>query len=192
MVASAAAASCLVSPTPTDIQPAQVTPPYLSALSPDAFKIWIISRISGAASGPATFEPKYISFNVVSEDLGSNLYAVLVLDKSSTSPGVLLTDTPVIIPPGHVDDPKPRRPEPISFTIPAGTPAGCHSLTLIVTHQFVTFRPIPAQDWDAAYAVWWLDVDDDTAAPKANLSRCAAEYPHASDAGTDGSPSGAP
>jgi hypothetical protein len=190
MVSLVAAASCLVSSAPTDIEPAKVTPPYLSRLSPDPLKILIIPRISADRSGTGTFAPGAISFDVVSEDLGSNLYAVLVLDKSSTSPGFLLTDPPVVIAPGHIDDPKPRHPEPISFTIPAGYDPGCHSLTLVVTHEFVTFRPIPAREGDAAYAVWWLDVDDDETAPTATLAPCSVAYPRQSDGGTDG-PAGA-
>jgi hypothetical protein len=194
MIAIAPVASCLLAPTPSDIQAARVTPPYLSAFYPDPLKIWIVPRISAAPNGPPTFAPREISFDVVSEDLASsNLNAAIVLDyqgPASASPGQVVGSS-FVIPPGHLDDPEPRH-VTITFVIPASTEAGCHSLTLVVTHQFKGFLPVPAHDGDAAYAVWWLDVDDDITAPKASLSRCAAEFPHASDGGTAGGSGGVP
>jgi hypothetical protein len=71
------------------------------------------------------------------------------------------------------------------YTIRAGT-EGCHSLTLVVTHSFKGFDPTPADAAkDAAYAVWWVDVDDDPTAPT-TLSRCSAAFPR--DGGLSGGP----
>jgi hypothetical protein len=172
MVATATAASCLVSSTPTDLEPARRTPPILSGFNPDAFKILPIPRINPAA---ATFAEGKILFDVVSEDLGSNLYAAVVLDYKPLGPNLAgLISTQSTIPPGHIDDP-PRHRE-IRFTVLPGTTPGCHSLTLVVTHAFKAFDPTPADAADAAIAVWWVDVDDDITAPKATLSPCSAPF----------------
>jgi len=185
MLSLAAVASCLVSPTPSDLQPARVTPPYLSGFDPDPSKVWVIDR-ANPGGAVATFRASTGSVNVVSEDLGNNLQALLLLDYQGESTSLaaivqIIND----IPAGHIDDPPPLRSIKIDFTLPPGTPAGCHSLTLIVTHGFKLASLVPARDWDVAFAVWWLDVDDDPAAPRADLVRCLAQAPRPSDGGTD-------
>jgi hypothetical protein len=177
MVTIVPVASCSSSPSERE------TPPYLSAVSPDLLHIWSIPRISAATGGPPTFPTESIAFDVVSEDVGNNLQAAVVLDYQgpASAKGVVVGQN-TSIPPGHLDDPEPRRVE-MSFTVPAGTAPGCHSLTLIVTHQFVPLQPIPAEAGDVAYAVWWLDVDDDITAPTATLAGCLAPFANGSDGG---------
>jgi hypothetical protein len=185
MIASLCMTSCLAASAPDDIQPATMTRPYLLGLYPDPYKIWIIPRTNVGSLGPPTFDTKYLSFGVVSEDLNSgNLQAVIVLDyqgSAAGSQGDLLTHIETI-PPGHIDDPEPRYVDRMPFTIPTTAVPGCHSLTLIVTHAFEAFSWTPARKWDVAYAVWWLDVDDDVTTPSASLARCSAVFPR--DAGT--------
>jgi hypothetical protein len=177
MVTVVPVASC--SSTPSE----RATPPYLSAVVPDPFHIWSISRISAATAGPPAFPTESIAFDVVSEDLGNNLQAAVALDYQglASTKGVVVGQN-TSIPPGHLDDPEPRHVE-MSFTVPAGTSPGCHSLTLIVTHEFQPFTLVPVLARDAAYAVWWLDVDDDITAPTATLARCLAAFANGSDGG---------
>ena len=94
----------------------------------------------------------------------------------------MLVGESISIPPGHLDDPAPRHAKMV-FTVPAGTAAGCHSLALIVTHQFLPLQPIPAKAGDVAYAVWSLDVDDDMAAPSRTMAPCLPPSATGSDGG---------
>jgi hypothetical protein len=189
MVALVAAASCLVSSTPTDLQPAKMTAPYLSALRPDPLKILIIPRASAATGLPPTYRQTRIAFDVVSEDLGNDLQALVVLDyQPGSSSQQFLTNGVVVIPAGHLDDPKPRHVD-IDFTLQPATEAGCHSFTLIVTHLFQPYPLAPARQGDAAFAVWWVDADDDITSPKATLARCSAEFPRP-DGGVGGAAGG--
>ena len=138
------------------------------------------------------FSPQTVSAYVVSEDLGDELEAVLVQDyqgSGNIEPApVLLKD--IFIEPGHADRARPIGVGgSITFSFLSTIRPGCHSVTLIVTHQFDgrSFSPKPAvcpqppecqvdggnsprpascsQPFDCpadvAMATWWYEIDGD-------------------------------
>jgi hypothetical protein len=169
------------------------TPPFLTSLNPSTLQVQTIYRIKGAPIPSFPPSPP-IKFKVVSEDLQSGpLVGELLLDFQGTSvpyriPYLANIDN---IPPGHLlDDGPPRQdPGPIEFTFPGDTTPGCHSVTLIVTHEFAFNRDSKiafTQPDDFATATWWWDVDDDPLAPQMNLQSCVTDIAAMGDAGTDG------
>jgi hypothetical protein len=135
------------------------------------------------------FQTPSINFDVFSEDLNTNgLTAALALDY----PGPLAAreDPPVVmdgqtILPGHFDptsaacvDPCPSptlRGVEMVLRLPPGITPGCHSATVIVTHEFFPpFTVTPKRSNDLATLTWWLDVQDPNNPSPTNLAACLA------------------
>jgi hypothetical protein len=151
---------CAVTASP-EFQAPQLTKPYLTAMNPVT---WAILPIQGVGSPPSYQLPE-LGFEIVSEDLNTpGLWGALVLDYS---PGkqqqnvVFFTKGPSYEP-GHLD---PSGPGKRSETVPStllmnGTLAGCHSATLLVTHQFNGPSVQSAVPGDLGTLTWWLDLED--------------------------------
>ena len=137
-------ASCLVTSSPEFTRPKR-TPPFLTSLAPDIYKFQKVT-----SAGPLVgFNSQTVSAYVVSEDLGDDLEAVLVQDYQGSGNiepvPVLLKD--IVIEPGHADRARPIGVGgSITFSFLSTIRPGCHSVTLIVTHQFDgrSFSPKPA------------------------------------------------
>jgi hypothetical protein len=137
------------------------TRPFLAAQKPVT---WAVNVVLGAGS-PAVYTPDMVIFDVVSEDLNKNLLAVLFLDYRGP---VSTVDEPfhfqpiVTIAPGHLDPTSVANPRDVKYpyTLPPGTPAGCHSLTALVTHDLTVGGVHPQDDSDVATLTWWLAVQD--------------------------------
>ncbi len=174
--------SCLVTSSP-EFEPPKRTPPYITQLVyPPSYQIFPI------VSDPLlrTFKQIDFAFELLSEDLQSGPVAELGLD-FRPRPGE--GDNPVQvgsnfdIPPGHMSGPDsgPRH-VTISLTLPTGTAPGCHSITLMVTHQADGLQFAPKDPDDVAYATWWAAVDADPT--KFDLTPC--RIPVTTDGGADG------
>lgn len=151
---AAAAPSCLVTSTQSFDNPTQ-TAPFLSAVDAVPSLTQVILVPNG--KGPITFQSR-----VQSEDGNVDLTAVLIADDidAPLSP-VLDRQT---IPADHLNnvgravtltwDPRvpPRRGRPLG--------KGCHSLTMLVTHQFNDYDVRPKSHDDSDLLVWWLIIGD--------------------------------
>ena len=176
--------SCLVTTSPDFAKPVR-TPPFLTNLSPAPY---VIQSIRSFPTTPKSYPTLTISFEVVSEDLqSSSLQGLLWLDFQ----GFGSTDVPVRvgtvpkIPPGHFPS-APRDLIKAEFAFDSTVPPGCHSVTLVVTHEFdnpLALRPRPVDENDVATATWWYDVDDD--GPPDLLHSCVVRGGSTGDAGTD-------
>lgn len=129
-----ASTSCLVTSTP-DFTPPKRTRPFLVTASadPDPRKIQVLDGPPGAA---ITYD---FSADVVSEDQGAQVLGRLFIDYGRSNMGgqpfnqVVKVKRP--LDPGTMGDPKPRRIE-AKGTLPYLLANGCHTATLMVSHQF--------------------------------------------------------
>jgi hypothetical protein len=155
-------AGCMVTGSPEFAEP-KPTRPYLAAQKPVT---WAIKVVPGVGS-PAVYALDGVTFDVVSEDLNKNLFAVLFLDYRGPVAVPSTVDqpfhfVPVVIAPGHLDPTSVANARPVEYpyTLPTGTPAGCHSLTVLVTHDFKVGGVDPMDDKDVGTLTWWLAVQD--------------------------------
>lgn len=140
-------ASCLQS-GPPDYQDPSRTPPLLdlNGASP------LVTEIQPVTTG----ETIPFSVRVRSEDRGVDLIAVLYLEYglANQSPEA----SPVILPASTLSDTS--RKIAISWTIPPSVSAGCHQITLLVTHTTNFTSGVPNNLSDIGLATWWLNVND--------------------------------
>lgn len=167
-------AGCMVTGSPDFAEP-KTTAPFLTAQNPVT---WAVKVVNGVGS-PAQFALDRVSFRVLSEDLNRKLLAALVLDyRGFVKP---TDDKPMDFPPvkeidpGHLDpnDMSSQRIVDMDYLLPTGTKAGCHSLTVIVTHDFEATTINPSSDTDYATLTWWLAVQDPLGKPL-DLASCVA------------------
>jgi hypothetical protein len=156
--------SCVITSSPDFAKPTQ-TPPFLTGLTPAPYLLITVRQLNNAYTSPT------ISFQVVSEDLQSApLQGLLLLDFQGFSvpnPQVLYSLPPIA--PGHfasLATPTREPPKPIDLQFPSGIAPGCHSVTLVVTHEFkyvvgpsgVTISS--KAEGDIATATWSYDLVD--------------------------------
>jgi hypothetical protein len=162
--------SCLLTQNPEFDGP-QAVGPFIQAGTPDPGSVLAVGFQIGSTRA---YAPQKVSFYVYSEDLGRPLYAALYLD------GAPIVGAGKPIAPGHLaggDDGglAQKRPVSIPFTIPSGTPRGCHVLTLNVTHDItIVFRKDDTINADDLASVSWIVdlADGDPANPPNLLSNC--------------------
>jgi hypothetical protein len=136
-------------------------------------------------------QPPIIEFVVVSEDLQSpSLQAVVLADfrgfGSAEAP--LYLGGNVDIAPGHLGTPRDAV-QINDYNFPLNVPAGCHSVTLAVSHKFdnpTSPRAAPVEQGDAATVTWWFDLGGDPTRPDVFLQSCAIRGGTTGDAGSDG------
>src|SRR5713101_7196475 len=134
VIAALGGLHCLVTASPDFVKP-EKKGPFLTNLTPSPFQMQLVRSIPVS---PPSYESATVSFDVVSEDLQTaGLEALLLLDfmgwgvSSDQDPLKVLN-----IDPGHLDSP--TRHVSVDFVIPRATVAtGCHSVTLVVSHEFV-------------------------------------------------------
>ncbi len=174
--------SCLVTQSPEFEQPKRTRPYITRLLSPPAYQIISISS-KGLLR---TFDQMDLQFELLSEDLQNGPVAVLGLDfKGPAAPAsATVVGYNNAIPAGHLMGPDsgPRVVD-ILLQLPTGTTAGCHSITLMVTHQTAPgFAPTDESDVD--YATWWALVDVNST----DLTDCVV--PETGDGGLDSTGAG--
>jgi hypothetical protein len=171
VVAALGGLHCLVTASPDFVKP-ELKGPFLENVTPSPFQMQLVRSIPVS---PPSYESATVTFDVVSEDLQTpGLEAVLLLDfrgfevSSDQDPLKVLT-----IEPGHLDSP-PRHIPPVEFVIPRSVAKGCHSVTLVVSHEFVklfTRAIVPkcqvTKDCkgDVATVTWWYQVGVDATNP---------------------------
>jgi len=157
--------SCVITSTPDFAKPTQ-TPPFLTGLFPAPYVVYSVRQYKGI------YTPKPLSYRVVSEDLqGPPLQGMILLDFQGfrvPNPKFLL-DEMLSIPPGHLNSPEapPREPpKDIDLQFPANIVPGCHSVTLVVSHEFRIdaapngFTINAKTEGDVATATWSYDLVD--------------------------------
>jgi hypothetical protein len=160
---------CLVTASPDFAKPTQ-TPPFLTNLVPPPYQAQFIPNLS-----PTSYKTATVGFDVISEDLQSPpLEALLLLDFMGL--GARYDQEPLKfqrIAAGHLDSPP--RSNSIDFLLPSATTKGCHSVTLLVSHEFVkdfTREIIPKQSGDVAAVTWWYQVGGDSTSPMLDIAPC--------------------
>jgi hypothetical protein len=150
-----ASTSCLVTSTP-DFTPPQRTRPFLVAATadPDTRLVQIFDAPPATPGIPFSF-----SADVVSEDQGAQVLVSLYIDYGKAN----ANDDPFIdalssfkkIAPGTMSDPEAR---PVvakgKFTSPMSF--GCHTATLMVTHDIDTVSRCPACLNDSSQITWQI------------------------------------
>jgi len=147
MLGLVAPASCIVS-EPAEYGVAKQTPPFLDAKNA-APSVLHTHKLSLG-------DKVLVNVPFRSEDAGEELRALLWLDKGVIGKTTLLNFRE--IPPGKPEDNK------RSIDIPADIQvAGCHSMSLVVTHRSNLDKDNnePVNDDDTAILTWWLNVDDE-------------------------------
>jgi hypothetical protein len=143
---------CLVTSTP-EFEPASQTAPFLIASSADPDNRRMLEVASDV-------EPLKFSADVLSEDAGERVQVALLVDYGVPNPltGHVFQDSESFnqpLPPGTLAD-GPRR---ISASlVPAlrmPTP-GCHTITMMVTHEFDQVSGCPATKADSDQLVWFV------------------------------------
>jgi hypothetical protein len=171
-----ASTSCLVTSTP-DFTPPKQTRPFLvpASADPDTRTVQILDAPQGAAGLPFSF-----SADVVSDDQGQQVLVALYIDYGKPNAGdfpyadVILSFAPVK--PGTMADTTARR------AVAKGKFAhpllpGCHTATLLVTHQINTDKVCPACLNDSSQITWPLyrcDSLESADACKPDFSQCEA------------------
>ena len=148
----ASSSACLVTGSP-DFSPPERTRPQLIAVTPTTEFIRP-AFIDGA------FQPITLEAELLSEDGGDDLEPVLLVDYGFAGPGgdpwrdFAVAD---IIAPGTLSEGP--RPLSISWTPRTFIQPGCHTLTLLVTHQARGSTPgyyCPAEPNDYATLTWFV------------------------------------
>lgn len=137
--------SCIVS-EPAEYGVAKQTPPFLDAKNA-APSVLHTHKLSLG-------DTLLVNVPFRSEDAGEELRALLWLDKGVIGKKTLLNFRE--IPPGKLEDDK------RSIDIPGDIQvAGCHSMSLVVTHRSNLDNNEPVDDDDTAILTWWLNVADE-------------------------------
>lgn len=182
LVMGMAGQSCLVTATP-DLEAPKRTAPYLTSLTPATYQVYAVN------SSPGVPTTTGVEFDVKSEDLGVPLVGFLLADfpgfevPYTTQP--LQRINPGDIATGHLGTLEARHFRSSALTLPDSP--GCHSITLILTHEFKFFSfSIEPKDRanDMALATWWYDLDHDPANTTQRLQRCARGQSASVDAGS--------
>jgi hypothetical protein len=162
----------------------------LTNLSPAPESIQIIGIRNGTRREDRNYKPGRISFDIVSEDLGDDLEALVFLNfKGVNVPPMSRPLCPIEkIAPGTLTQAEPR-PVVCDFQLTAATEPACHSVTAVVSHQFVSILPAPATPGDIATATWFFQVGVDESAPDREYEPCIPN-PTPTDGGADAATEG--
>jgi hypothetical protein len=182
---------CLVTTSPDFAKP-KITPPLLTVLAPEPFKVHQVTTVAGSNN---TYNSVKLDVTVVSEDLGSpGLVGHLLEDFKGFGEEMAFTrlnPETITVQPGHIDSPT-REIKPV-FTFPPREPGfppgepGCHSATLILTHAFKDPGAkilVLADPSDVGTATWWFAVGVDGTSTDF-LKSCIVVSGTQADAGTD-------
>jgi hypothetical protein len=163
--------ACLVTSTP-DFTPPKRTRPFLvtATADPDPRNVQILDAPPGTLGLPFAF-----SADVVSDDQGQRVFVALYIDygrpNSAGQPFADMIPSFPPLEPGTMADVKARRiiakgklAHPLGF--------GCHTATLIVTHQIDTVSGCPACLNDSSQISWPLYRCDSSDACKPDFSEC--------------------
>ncbi|MBW2453696.1 MAG: hypothetical protein JRI68_04260 [Deltaproteobacteria bacterium] len=151
--------ACLVTGSP-DFSPPERTRPQLIAVTPT-------TEFIRPAFVDGAFQPSTIAAEVLSEDAGEPLEAVLLVDY-----GYLASDNTPWRDSAPVDDIAPGtlsegpRPINVTWTPRSFIQPGCHTVTLLVTHQKRAQNPgywCPAEPDDYDTLTWFVALCEDLA-----------------------------
>ncbi len=157
-----ASTSCLVTSTP-DFTPPKRTPPFLIAASADPDLRGVL-KVNTLAQKEAGNLPIAFSADVISEDQGTNVYGHLYIDygKGVGQPGVdVITEIPPLDP-STMSDTSRRISGKWNFDISSlKIKNTCHTVTLIVSHEFDSATSCPVCRSDSSQLTWPVYVCDE-------------------------------
>jgi hypothetical protein len=171
--------SCLISATP-ELNPPVRTTPQIKSVLPPTYQIQQLPSLGASGQYTTTIE-----FSFVSEDLGQDVYAIVYFDFAGYTPIANLKPYHQVdlLPAGHSNV---VRHSSKTFDFPSDTTSGCHSVTLVLTHQvdFVAdnqhFKPVDTSDTDQR--TWWYELGTGPVG-QVELSTCAAALAPNTDGG---------
>jgi len=186
VMATMGGAGCLVTESP-DFTAPPVLPPLLTNLNPSPIKPGIIPRRPGTRYEDATYvQDVTLSFEVISDDFGRPLTAAVLLDFQ----GFASRETPtsvcraLTIPAGTLKTPPGERRSECKLELSPSTPPGCHSITVVVSHEFIAVTATPLKPGDVDSATWFYQVGVDADNPEPDSKPCKPD-PLPRDAGAD-------
>jgi hypothetical protein len=172
----ASATSCLITESPS-FEPVKRSRPQLLESTTPTTQVFKVVRGDNSAFDP---NPATFFADVISEDAGDDLSAVLLIDYGVGDGGELSPpwkDVSVgdAVTPGTLQDG--RRPISISWTRLLQRKPGCHTVTMLVTHQHRQQNPdfYCPKDPDDFDTLTWLAVICETSSgsePDCDLSNC--------------------
>jgi hypothetical protein len=162
------------------------TPPFLTNLKPSTGAVQEIEIEPGTGTtSPIYKRDKFIHFDIVSEDLGKPLFAFVMIDfkdLANTQEAKLIWRFDKIAP-GTLNKERP----PFSCQLDLnniGVQPGCHSIAVVVSHEFLPWSFQPAEPGDVDVATWFYQVGVDKTDPNFEYARCEPD-PTPTDGGTD-------
>jgi hypothetical protein len=166
LLALMASTSCLVTSTP-DFSPPKRTPPFLVVASadPDPRGVLLVKTLEQAQAGQKDF---FFSAIVISEDQGAKVYGHLYIDYEKG--GDIITEIPVL-PPSTMSDTNRRITGKwtVGDNVPPNT---CHTVTLIVSHDFDSATSCPVCRNDSSQLTWSVFACD----PSTPGSNCVPNF----------------
>jgi hypothetical protein len=177
---------CLITERPDFPEPQQ-TPPFLTNLDPTPATAQFIEFEPGTDPSAGTYKRnKSITFNIVSEDLGEALNALVVINfkglYSPTLPSEICRFDKIA--PGTLDTKR----DPFSCQLDLnrlGLAPDCYSVAVVVSHDFLGGLSVaPAKQGDIAVATWFYQVGVNPADPNPKYMPCKPA-PEPADAGID-------
>lgn len=165
-------AGCLVTSTP-EFDPPEQTAPFLIASSADPDNRRVIRAESDV-------EPLKFSASVLSEDAGERVRVSLLVDYGVPNPltGHVFQDAEAFnqpLPPGTLADGPRRITASLVPALRMPSP-GCHTVTMMVTHEFDPVSGCPVSKADSSYLVWFVYKCGDTGCPP-TVDLCPAADP---------------
>jgi len=166
-------AGCLVTESPEFTAPKR-TRPLLTNLDPPTEAVQTVPRVAGTTNTYVV--DRTIKFDILSEDLGKGVEALVIVDfeglQSSAFPKT--TCNLITIPAGTMQSPR-RGPYTCDLDLNKIVPRvepGCHPITVVATHDFVTASARPIDDQDVDVATWFYQVGFDENAPDSVYEAC--------------------
>ena len=158
-VMALSSAGCLVTDSPTFKQPVEL-PPILTNLNPPASRILKIPRKPGS---PNEYVQETIRFDVRSDDLQGPLYGAAGVDFPQSKPFILAWKA--ILGTGTLGTP---RPAACQLAIPSYVEPGCHSISILLSHQGTILGggiegDAGSVEGDLGIATWWAQIGIDEA-----------------------------
>jgi hypothetical protein len=171
---------CLVTDSPEFPEPKR-TPPFLTNFDPSPAEIQTIPVRPGTNPNDRNYLPAYVSFDVVSDDLGDDLEALVLLDFQGPDrpPARELCPSIPSIPPATLQST--GRNVRCDFTLTVA--AGCYTVTAVVSHDFRRLSTQPVTEGDVFRTTWIYQVGVDLTDPDPYAKCIPEEKP--TDGGTD-------
>jgi hypothetical protein len=152
-------AGCLVTDSPEFPEPKR-TPPFLTNFDPPPHELQTIAVRPGTDPDDGNYLPATVEFDVVSEDLGQEVVALVYLDFKGVNAPIKPSLCNLTIEPATLSTTGRR--VKCDFTL---SDKGCHTISAVVSHGFHPASVKPLDELDVDIATWFYQVGIDLTDP---------------------------